>query len=266
MFGTLHRGSPESVPEFDSANSWNCEHRMSDLRLNAVPERLAISRIDGRDHTLHDRTQAVPFLDCLIYRLLPYRRDGALAALSLIFVSHSQQRDASKFHNASLYSINRRIIQYSSVFQNLLRHHSGSNHREGKAPRKMSAATRVLAVIPFKGGSKVCMPRTRHVRKQSIILRLGVRILKDDGQRRSRCVAFIHSTDDSWLVCLDTGRGTLRSALPAQDILSKVLLCQFKTGRNTVQHNSDEFAMRLTEYVYPEFSAECIHISTFSKT
>ena len=73
-------------------------------------------------------------------------------------------------------------------------------------------------------------------------------------------MTFIYSTDNHWLIILYTRSRSLRSALAAKDILLEILLGKLKSCRYSVHHCSYQFAVRLTEDAYSEFSAECIHI------
>ena len=68
-----------------------------------------------------------------------------------------------------------------------------------------------------------------------------------------------YSADNSGSISLYSRSRALGSAFPPEYILLKVLLGQFKTCGNTIQHHSDETAMRLTEYGNSEFSAERVH-------
>ena len=124
----------------------------------------------------------------------------------------------------------------------------------------MSASTRILAVIPLQGCSQVRMSRTRHSCKQLIIRRFGILILEDDCQGSTCSVTFEHAAYDLRLIIFNTRCRTLCTALPTKKILLEILLRELQSGRNAVQHHSDEFAMRLTENRHPEFSTECVHI------
>ena len=153
MLRTLHAGSLESIPELDATDSRNRKDRMSDHRLDPIPERLSISRIDIRNRTLYHRTEAVTLLHGLIYQRLPFRF----------------HRNPSQLHDPGIHTSKRHLIQHSRISQNLLRHDSGSNHRQCKPSRKMSPTARILAVIPLQGSRQVGMARTRHSRKKLII-------------------------------------------------------------------------------------------------
>ena len=60
-------------------------------------------------------------------------------------------------------------------------------------------------------------------------------------------------------VRLQTGSRTLSPALATKDILFKISLTQFQSGRYSVKHYTDSLTMRLTKNCYPEFPSECIH-------
>ena len=73
-------------------------------------------------------------------------------------------------------------------------------------------------------------------------------------------MTFEDSAHDHRTIRLDTRRSTLCTTLSAEDILLEILLTELQTGRHTIQYDSDEFPMGLSEYAYSEFSAEGIHI------
>ena len=127
----------------------------------------------------------------------------------------------------------------------------------------MTASTRILAVVPLQSCRQVRMAGTGHGLELAVVLRLGVGVLKDDGQRSSRGVSLIDSADNPGSVFLLARGRTLHSALAAEDVIFEVLHGQFKAGRHSVQHHANQFSMRLTENRDSEFSSEGIHISIY---
>ena len=243
MLRTFHRSSLESVTEFDATYSRDCKHGMRDLRLNTIPERLAITWVYIRDGTLYHGTQTIPFSYCLIDSILP---------LFLI-------RYASKFHDTGIHCRTWGFIQHRSIFQNLLCHNSCRYNRESETSREMTASSRVLTVIPFERSRKIRMARTRHGSKQRIIRRMSVRIPERHRKRCASRMPLKHTTDDTWLISLDTRGSSLRTAFPPENILHEIIFRQFQTGWHSVQDNSYEFTMRLSENRHSVFSSECIH-------
>ena len=51
------------------------------------------------------------------------------------------------------------------------------------------------------------------------------------------------SADYARLICLDTRGRSLRTAFASAYILSKIILTEFQTGRDSIQHHTYEFTM-----------------------
>ena len=69
-----------------------------------------------------------------------------------------------------------------------------------------------------------------------------------------------NSADNLRLIRFYAWSSALSAALSSQYILSEIFGREFETCRNSVQHHTDQLAMRLTENRYPIFSSECIHM------
>ena len=124
----------------------------------------------------------------------------------------------------------------------------------------MSAAARILIVIPFQCCCQVCMARTRHSCELAVVRRFRIHVPEHNRQRSTSGTSLIHTAHEHRPVLLYTRSRALGSALAAGQILHEVLLGQFDARLHAVQHHTDELAMRLTEYRHSEFSTECIHI------
>ena len=153
MLGALHPGCLETVTELQTSYSRDREYSMCYCRLYAVPERLTISGVDLRHGTLHHRSKAVSFFHGLVDCLLP-----------CLLV-----RTSSKFHQPGIDLLGRRLIKNGQAIKHLLRYNSGSNNRQGKPSREMTAAARILIVIPFQCCCQVCMARTRHSSELAVV-------------------------------------------------------------------------------------------------
>ena len=128
----------------------------------------------------------------------------------------------------------------------------------------MSAATRVLAVVPLEGCGQVRMARTRHSCEQAIVSGLGVGVLENDGEWSTCGHSLKHTADNPWGISLNARSRALCTALPSEDILCEILRCQFESCRDSIKNHTDEFTVRLTKDRHPVFSSECIHIYNIS--
>ena len=137
----------------------------------------------------------------------------------------------------------RSLVQQCSISQNLLGHDTGSHNRKSETSREMAASTGVLAVIPLERSSKVCMTRPRHSCKDLIIRRVRILIAEHDRQGRACGMTLEKSADYARLICLDTRGRSLRTAFASAYILSKIILTELQTGRDSIQHHTYEFTM-----------------------
>ena len=229
---------------------------MGYLRLHAIPERLAVALIHIRNCTLHYRSETVSLLDSLLNSFLPASLNSLIGTTVLITL----KGNSTKFYYPGTHLITRYLIKHCKVCKHLLCHHAGSHNRKSKSAGEMSAATRILTVLPLEGRSKVRMSRTRHCREKAIVRRMRIGILEHNSQRCACRMSFKDAADNHRLIRLDTRCSTLCSALSAEDILHEILLRKLKSLGHTVQNHSNELSVRFTKDRYPEFSAYCIHI------
>ena len=261
MLRALHCRCLESVSEFYSAHSRYGKHSMCKLRLHTIPERFSISRVNTWNGAFHYRTKAVSFLYGLVYGLFPLLRKRFLHWFQSVgmTISHSclpksilyhvgrsrdiSQPDSTQFNDPCTDIIARCLIEHCKVGEYFLSHYTRCDYRKRKSAGKMSSATRILTVIPFKGGCQVRMTGTRHCRKKTVIGRMRIGIPEHYGKRRSRSVPLKHSADNLRLVGLDSRRSTFRSAFAPEYIVFEVLLREFQSGRNAVQNHSYQLTM-----------------------
>ena len=124
----------------------------------------------------------------------------------------------------------------------------------------MSSSTRIIEIQPLDTGSIVCMSRTRHIVKQLIITGFGVLIPENYSQWSTGSISVENTAQYLRLISLDSRRGSLRSALTAQNILGEIFFLKRDSGLNAVQHHAYPISVRFSEYRNPEFSTERIHL------
>ena len=69
-----------------------------------------------------------------------------------------------------------------------------------------------------------------------------------------------HSGEDFRFVRFDARGRALGSALAAEDVLHEIFLAQGHACLDPVDDDTDGFAVRFAEHLYPEFPSERIHI------
>jgi len=121
----------------------------------------------------------------------------------------------------------------------------------------MAAAARIVEAVEAFAGRPVGMRGA--VGQVGIVLRTGVLVGEDDGERRSGRVPPVNARYKLRRVGFAARRGSGRTGTPAGQIDGEILLRKRHAGGHAVEHQTDLRPVRLAPQGNAEMLSEAVH-------
>ena len=235
VLGAFHTGGGKTVSELDAADSGNGKDGVRNLAFHAIPE--GFSQADGQSAHLafHHAAQGIAFGLRGFQGLRPGRRICEAAYFRKFGV------ELGEIHH-------------------FLGNHTGCYHGQGEPAAEMTAAAGVVEATEFEVGREVGLAGTGVLAELLVVLRAGVLVLEEDGERGAGGLSLVDAAHNFGLIGLDAGRSARGAGLAAGQILGEICFTERNAGEHAVQGNTDTRAVRLAENAYSEFITEGIHI------
>ena len=244
MFGSLHPGSGETVPEFDAPYTRDGEDCVGNQTLHGIPEGFSetYEQILALDGALHYSSQGITFgyglLELFLY-------------LRVILRVGRQLRNDS----AHLYELGGN----AHILQHLLGYIAGCHYGQGDAAGEMPAAAIVLEIEILHCRSQVGVTRTGSGQQLAVVLRTSIVVEEHYGKGSACGHSVQHSAHQAGTVLLHTGRGSQPSRFAAGYFLHHLLFRNLQARKHSVYGASYHRSVGLPEDGDPENPAETVH-------